>query len=136
MNRQPVIDDVIDSCLLKDGRVFISESDRADGFPQVNVLSLYGDSSPVELYTIVDFSGRHPYEEIIKGILALRRVENSLRESVPDCKVDSYLMLTNSPVKHWTELLSDHEFTTMYDHYFPYREVKRKSEPAAAIPRT
>ena len=123
MKRQPVIDDVIDSYLLNGGKVFMVENDHAGGFPHF------------ELYTRVNFSGRNPYEEIIKGILTLRRSENSVRERVPDCKVSTYIMLTNSPVKHWTELLSDPLFYRMYDHYFPYKEVNRKSEPAAATPR-
>jgi hypothetical protein len=123
MKRQPVIDDVLEDCELKGGSVFIVESNHVDGFPHV------------ELYTRVNFSGRHPYEAIIKGILALKRTEGVLREKVPDCKVSTYIMLTNSPVKHWTELLNDPTFFTMYDHYFPYKEVTRNSEPAAATPR-
>ena len=134
MKGQQVIDNVVADCVLKGGSVFMVESDHANGFPHVAMATLYRNNS-IELYTLVDFTGRHPYEEVIKGILTLRRTEKSIRRNVPGCRIDSYIMLTNSPVGHWTELFREPLFVAMYEHYFPYKEVKRNSDPAAATPR-
>lgn len=128
----PGIENAVAECVLNGGKFLIVENELHEGFPPV--VGFAENRNSLELYTVVDFRGRWPYEEVIKGILSLQKVEESIRSKKPDYDVLSYIVLTNSPVKHWTELLSDPSFTTMYTHYFPQREVSRNREPAAAVP--
>lgn len=128
----PGIENAVAECVLNGGKFSIVDDELHKGFPPV--VGFAENRNSFGLYTVVDFKGRWPYEEVIKGILSLQKVEESIRSKKPDYDVLSYIILTNSPVKHWTELFKDPLFVTMYNHYFPQKEVNRNRDPAAAVP--